>query len=130
MDFLTGIPIKIILPIFLLTLQVALKFFIDRRVTFFDFVMALLELPVSMLFLSLSLLAAFVIGGLTGAEKAFSAFVIVLVFYVICIFLWRRSVDRFEKEFMKSTLALGASNFILSLPSLIYTIYFLMPPKK
>lgn len=130
MDFLTSIPFKFILPLVLLGLQFSLKFFIDRRATGFNFVTSILEVPVNMFFVSLSLLAAFIIVGHGDVQQAFITFLVILCILVFCIFFWRRSVEHFEKKNFWSAFGLGFLNLALSLPTLIYIVYFLMDNDK
>src|SRR5688572_28644814 len=98
MEFLTSIPFKFLLPLVLLGLQFSLKFFIDRRATAFNFVTSILEVPINMFFVSLALLAAFIIAGNGDLQKAFMFSLGILCLLVFCIFFWRRSVEHFEKQ--------------------------------
>jgi hypothetical protein len=118
------------LPLVLLGLQFSLKFLIDRRATAYNFLTALLEIPISIFFLSLSLLAAFIIAGKGDIQFAFVFFISILVLLVFCIFFWRRSIEHFEKENFFYSVGLGILNLLISLPILIYIIYFLINNAK
>lgn len=130
MNFLTSVPFKFLLPLVLLGLQFSLKFFIDRRATAFNFVTSILEVPINMLFVSLALLAAFIIAGNGDLQKAFVCFLIILCILTFCIFFWRRSVEQFEKKYFYWCFGLGFLNLSISLPTIIYIIYFLMGNSK
>lgn len=126
MEFIYSLPFKFLLPVILLALQVALKFFIDRRATAFNFVTALLEVPISILFLSLSLLAGYIINGKGDVHFAFCSFITLIILLVFCIFFWRRSVDNFERKNFWSAISLGGLNYVISLPTLFLAIYFII----
>jgi len=128
MDFLTSLPFKFLLPLILLGLQLSLKFFIDRRATAYNFFTAILEVPVSILFISLSLLSAFIIAGKGDLQMGFIYVLLILVVLTFCIFFWRRSVEHFERENFGYSTCLGILNLILSLPILLYIVYFLINP--
>lgn len=130
MDFLTSIPFKFLLPFILLGIQFSLKYFIDRRATAFNFFVALLEVPINMFFISLSLLAGFIIAGSGNIQKAFIFFLMILLILIFCIFFWRRSVELFQNENYVKSFLLGFLNFILSLPVIIYIITFLIDNTK
>lgn len=126
MDFLHSLPFKFLLPLILLGLQFSLKFFIDRRATAYNFFTAILEVPISILFISLSLLSAFIIAGTGDVQKAFIYVLCILVVLIFCIFFWRRSVEHFEKKNFGYSTSLGILNFVLSLPILLYIVYYLI----
>ena len=126
MDFLYSVPFKFILPLILLCLQFSLKFFIDRRATAYNFFTSFLEIPISIFFLTLALLAAYIISGKGDIQFAFCLFLCILVILVFSIFFWRRSVEHFEKENFGYTTLLGILNLIISLPTLLYIIYFII----
>lgn len=130
MSFLTSLPFKFLLPLILLGLQFGLKFFIDRRATAFNFVTAILEIPISMLFLTLSLISAYIIASKGDVQYPFMMFVAIVILLIFCIFFWRRSVEHFEKENFGYASCLGILNLVLSLPTLIYVIYYLINDGK
>ena len=126
MSFLNSLPFKFLLPILLLGLQFSLKFFIDRRVSAYIFLSSLLEIPISILFLSLSLLAGYIIAGNGDLQTAFVLFVSILVMLIFCIFFWRRSTDHLDKKNFGYTTCLGITNLVLSLPTLLFVIYYII----
>jgi hypothetical protein len=130
MDFLTSIPFKFLLPVVLLGLQFSLKFFIDRRATAFNFVTSILEVPINMFFVSLALLAAYIIAGNGDLQKAFMVFLGILCMLTFCIFFWRRSVEHFEKKYFFWAFGLGFLNLSIALPTIVGIIYFLMNISK
>jgi hypothetical protein len=125
MAFISSISFKILLPIILLALQIALKFFVGRKPTVPNFVAALLEVPVSIIFTSLSLIAGFLIAGNGNAQQLFIYFLGILIFAVIAVFLWRLSIDKFDNEKFLSAIFLGGVNIAISLPVLYYVVNFL-----
>lgn len=126
MSFLATLPFKFLLPLVLLGLQFSLKLFIDRRATAYNFITSVLEVPINMIFVSLTLLAAFIIAGIGDVQKAFILFLAILSILIFCIFIWRRSIEQFDKKYFYWTFSLGILNLILALPILVYIIYFIM----
>lgn len=122
---------KFLLPIILLCIQFFYKFFTDRRVTAYNFILEILEIPISILFISLSLIAGFIISATKGNfQLSFIYFISILILLFICILLWRRSTEHFEKKNFWRALLLGVFNLSLSLPILIYIIYYLTGSEK
>jgi len=126
MDFIKSVPFKFVLPIVLLGLQLALKFFIDRRATAYNFIVAVLEVPINMFFISLSLIAAFIISGHGDTQLAFLFFLSILVVLIFGIFCWRRSVENLDQKKFIIACILGTVNLILSLPIFLFIVYFLI----
>ncbi len=126
MDFLSCIPFKFLLPFVLLGLQLSLKFFIDRRATALNFATSILEVPINILFVSLSLLSAVIIAGSGNLQLAY-----MISLGVLCMLpFWRRSVEHLEKKYFVWSFSLGVLNLSLALPTIIGIIYFLMNNAK
>ena len=117
---------NILLPVILLGLQFSFKYFIDRRATAFNFVISILELPLSISFLALSFFSALIIAAKGQILEGLIFLLITIIFSVVCVFLWRRSVENFEKENFKKAFILGTLNIILSIPLLFCSIIFLV----
>lgn len=126
MDFLKSLPFKIMLPLILLGLQFSMKYFIDRRATFFNFATSILEIPISVLFVSISLLSGYIIAQLYDIQMAFIYVLGILVITSFCIFFWKRSVEHFERKNFGYSSMLAVLNFIISLPVLVYVVFFII----
>lgn len=126
MELLKSLPFKILLPIILLGLQFSLKYFIDRRATAYNFITSILEIPISILFISISLLSGYIIAELYDIQKAFIFVLLILVIISFCIFFWRRSIEHFEKKNFGYTASLGILNLVISLPIFFYIIFFII----
>lgn len=120
------ILINILLPVLLLMLQFSLKFFIDRKVNAFNFVLSILEFPLSTIFLSLSFFAAFLMTNKSRLEEGFALFLITVIITVFSVFFWRRAVNHFENEKFLYAFLLGLLNFSISIPLLLYSINILI----
>ncbi len=118
--------INIVLPLILLVLQFSLKYFIDRKATVFNFVISILEVPLSIIFLGLSFFAAYVMTSETNIDQGFIWFLVTLFLAIISIFIWRRSVHQFENERFISATLLGILNLFISVPILVYSIMTLI----
>jgi hypothetical protein len=130
MEILKCIPFKFLLPLILLGVQFSLKFFIDRRATAYNFYVALLEVPISMFFISLSLLSAFIIAGGGDLQLAFIYVLLILVVLIFCLFFWRRSIENLDKKYFGRALGLGLLNLTIALPTIVFIIIFLIETKK
>ena len=103
--------IEVILPIAILILAFLLKLTIDRSVEAPILIQALYELPVDIVFLALSFLAAHTIALTTSKNTAlFYCFVITIV-SVINVILWRRSIKLFDKKSIIWSLVLTFINY-------------------
>lgn len=126
MEIIKTLPFKIILPLILLGLQFSLKYFIDRRATAYNFATSILEIPVSILFISISLLSGYIIAELYDIQSAFLYLLGILVIVTFCVFFWRRSIEHFEKKNFVYSALLGILNLVISLPILIFIIFFII----
>jgi hypothetical protein len=113
------------LPIMLLILQFSFKFFIDKEATLYNFVISIFELPLSIMFLSLSFYAALVMTKIEKVQLGFNWFLITLIATFFCVFFWKRSVKNYENENLKSAFGLGMLNLVISTPLFIYSIIIL-----
>ncbi|WP_163717235.1 hypothetical protein [Mangrovibacterium lignilyticum] len=110
------------LPLMLLTLQFCYKFFIDKEATTYDFVISILELPLSIMFLSLSFFAALVITNISQADLGFKWFLGTLIASIFSVFFWKRSVVYYEREKLKPAFWLGILNLAIAAPLFVYSI--------
>ena len=125
MTFISSLSFKLILPLILLALQIAIKFFVGRKPSVPNFVAALFEIPVSIIFTSLSLISGFLISGNGSAQELFMNFLGVLILAIIAVFLWRLSVDKYDKESFGLAILFGGINILFSIPILYYVVNFL-----
>lgn len=106
--------LNIFLPIALIIIAFILKLFMDRSVDAPLAVKSLYELPVDILFLSLSFIVAFIIFSPTninnGLTHLFAFFIVIL----ISVVGWRRSIKLFEKNRKKFSAILFVINFAAS----------------
>ena len=122
MEFFYSIPFKYLLPIILLGIQFSLKFFVDRKATAYNFAIAMLEIPISIFFITLSLIGGFIVAGNKGLEKGFLLFIIIIPLLIFGIFFWRRSVEHFEKKNFGYAICLGFLNYTLSIPTILLVV--------
>ena len=118
--------IPYVLPIILLILSFLLKLFIDRTVSLPSFISALLELPVDIMFLGLSFIAAFTITYKEKAGIGLLLFLTYLIIAILIIFCWRRAIKAFEASKLSISSLLGILNFLISIPALIFSIILII----
>ena len=90
--------IEIALPLALLFLAFLLKLLIDRSADRPMLGAAILELPVDIIFLSISLIVAFTISNPSNIKEGLFSFVVYIIISIFVVFLWRRSVSAFESN--------------------------------
>jgi tellurite resistance protein TehA-like permease len=114
---------EVVLPGILLLLAFFLKLSIDREVDMPNAIYAFLELPVDILFLATSFIAAFTIASdHPKSEQGFIYFVCYLFVAAIAVFLWRKACRLFEDGKIKTTLLLSTINYTICVASLIRAI--------
>lgn len=90
--------LEIILPITLLFLAFVLKLSIDRSIEVPNIIQAICELPVDMIFLSISFLIAYTISKQTDPSEGLFFTIAFIVIAVLTVILWRKSLRLFEKK--------------------------------
>lgn len=118
--------LELILPVALLFLSFLLKLMIDRSVKAPIAIKAICELPVDMIFLSISFLIAFIISGGENRNDGLLYWIIYLILSIGIVFLWRRSISIYEKGENKSWLVLLSVNLFVTLICLIISINLLI----
>jgi len=118
--------LELILPIALLFLSFLLKLMIDRSVKAPIAIKAICELPVDMIFLSISFLIAFIISGGENRNDGLVYWTIYLILSIGIVFLWRRSISVYEKGNNKSWLVLLSVNLFVTLICLVVSITLLI----
>jgi hypothetical protein len=90
--------LEIILPITLLFLAFVLKLSIDRSIEVPNIIQAICELPVDMIFLSISFLIAYTISKPTNPSEGLFFTIAFIVIAVLTVILWRQSLKLFERR--------------------------------
>lgn len=90
--------LEIILPITLLFLAFVLKLSIDRSIEVPNIIQAICELPVDMIFLSISFLIAYTIAKPTDPNEGLFFTIAFIVIAVLTVVLWRKSLKLFERK--------------------------------
>lgn len=119
-----------ILPIALLFLSFLLKLMVDRSVKTPIAIKAICELPVDMIFLSISFLIAFIISDDANRNDGLLYWIVYLIISIGVVFAWRRSVSFYDSGQNKSWLVLMAVNLFVTICCLIISINLLMTPKE
>lgn len=88
--------LEIILPITLLVLAFGLKLAIDRSVEVPTIIQALCELPVDIIFLSISFLIAFTISKPADPSEGLFFTIAFIVIAILVVIIWRKSLKLFE----------------------------------
>ncbi len=114
--------LEILLPGAILVLAFVFKLFVDRIATAPDFIKALLELPVDIAFLAISLVAAFTISNRSRAAEGLFAFVIYVVVAVLAVVLWRRSLSLFDADNHWSLAGVAILGYCICVFGLIYAV--------
>lgn len=117
--------VDIALPGTLLLTKFLLKLVVDRSATFADMTSALLALPVDMVFLSASLLAAYAISPGTAGKEGLTYFAVCLCLSILIVVLWRRSENHFGKDHYWRTGALAFVNIVVSASTLVFAVNLL-----
>ena len=124
-NILSFVATKYVLPLLLMVIQLTFKVLIDEKFTFFNLTLALLEIPITLIYISLALLSAFIIAKGLDYDKVFVFFLISIVFYVISITLSKRSKSNFESSKFKSTIGQGILNYLVAIPIFLISINIL-----
>ena len=114
--------IEIALPGTLLLTKFLLKLFVDRSATLPDIVSAILALPVDIVFLAASLLAAYAITTAAGSKTGLILFTVCICLSLVVVVLWRRSEDQFTRDHRWRTALLGFTNIAMSFSALVYSL--------
>jgi hypothetical protein len=117
--------IEIALPGLLLLAKFLVKLVVDRSATLPDFISAILALPVDIVFLSASLLAAYVISSPINVKEGLVLFLGCICLSLVIVFLWRRSEGLFTKDRYLSAATLGLINVGAATATLVYSLSLL-----
>lgn len=117
--------LEIILPITILVLAFILKLAIDRNVEVPNLIQAICELPVDMIFLSISFLIAFTISKPKDPSEGLFYTIAFIVLAVVVVILWRKCLKLFEIKNRLWILLLCVNTFI-SVLSLLQSVDVLL----
>lgn len=121
--------LEVILPLTILVLAFVLKLAIDRSVEVPSLLQALCELPVDMIFLSISFLIAFTISKPADPSEGLFYIIAFIVLAVIIVIFWRKSLKHFEDKKMVWIL-LFCVNMVLSVFSLYSSVSILLADQE
>ncbi|WP_420553277.1 hypothetical protein [Tenacibaculum aiptasiae] len=117
--------LDIILPLVLLVLAFFLKLSIDRTIKAPNVIQAICELPVDMIFLSLSFLIAFTISNTSGTSKGLFFTLGFIVIAIIIVIIWRKSIKLYDSK-NKLWVLLLCLNLLISTFSLLHSMDILL----
>lgn len=111
-----------VLPIVLLVLIFTFKLFIDRRVSWADFIITFLDFPTSVLFVGISFVIAFTISSGEDVGIGLIVFVIYLAGTALVVFFSRRAVTYFENHRSILSGSLGFLSYAICVPAIFYSV--------
>jgi hypothetical protein len=122
--------LDIILPILLLGIAFLLKLVVDRNIDVPTAIHAICELPVDILFLSLSFSIAYTIADpVNNSQGLFYCFV-GLAISILVVFIWRRTLQYFIEKRKWLWLFLLFANLIVASISLKYSVVLIMANQR
>lgn len=121
--------LEIILPITLLFLAFVLKLSIDRSIEVPNIIQAICELPVDMIFLSISFLIAYTISKPTDPSNGLFFTLAFIVIAVLTVILWRKSLKLFERK-NNWWILLLLINMAISTLSIFQSMYILLEKEQ
>jgi hypothetical protein len=122
--------LELILPIALLFLSFLLKLMVDRSVEKPTAIKAFCELPVDMIFLSISFLIAYILADDKKQTQGLLIWIIYLILAIGIVFVWRRCVLYYDKGDTKSWLTLLFMNLFVTIACLVFSIGLLTSDNK
>lgn len=120
--------LEVILPVALLLLAFLLKLAIDRNVDIPIAIQSLCELPVDIVFLSISFAIAYTISDVSQNSEGLLYCFTFLIISVLVVLIWRKSIKLFDSN-NKWWILLLSINLFLSTFVLITSIGILIPDK-
>lgn len=124
--FIEGLPYVYILPALILLLKFILKLFVYSKPNGVTITVAIFEIPVNALFLSLSFVAAFIIGYKVNVPGFFILFISLLIVILFSIICWRGAENLLLKKKYGWSIFFGILNFIVAIPILVYSVLILI----
>jgi hypothetical protein len=121
-EIVTLSNLEIIMPIAVLVLSFLSKLFIDRSTTMPQTIESILEFPVDITFLAISLIVGFTISPTGNPRDGMAWFALYMIFAILIVFLWRRSVKCFDNGWSWWLLFCAIINYPLAIYALINAI--------
>lgn len=106
--------LDIIMPSLVVAFAFIIKMFVDRTTTLPQAIEGLLELPADIAFFSISLVVGFIISKQSNFSIGIFWFVLYIVFSIVIVVLWRRSINQFDKKNHKTFILLALINYLLA----------------
>lgn len=114
--------IDIILPCAIIGLAFVLKLTVDRSTTTPDLITSILELPVDIMFLAISLMVGLVIAP-TDSENHFAIYLLVLIILAVLVVLfWRKAAKLYEANAIWWTILPAFAAYAISVTSVFLTV--------
>jgi hypothetical protein len=98
---------------------------VDRYTTVPDFIAGILELPVDIMFLAISLTVGLAIAEADGKNEFVLLLLIFIVLAILVVLFWRRSIGAFESSKPKNCIFFSAVSYIISSGCLYFSVSFL-----
>lgn len=116
----------IILPVALLILSFMVKMSIEREVDLPKALQSVIELPTDIMFLSSSLVIAYILANSTEVGNGLLWFIGCIVTSIVVVLLWRKAESQLS---LKSWHALWISilNYAIAIPILVLSIFINIP---
>lgn len=102
------------------------KLSIDRNVNVPNLIQSICELPVDIIFLSISFMATYTISEPKDPVKGLFFCFVFIVLATLIVILWRKSLKLFEKGHNRLWILLLCLNLMLSILPLIYSMNILL----
>lgn len=115
-----------VLPVLLLGLSFIVKLSIERTVDLPKATMSIIELPTDMMFLSSSLIVAYIISNPSNAIYGLLLLLLCIVLSIFVILLWRKTEYLYAKKSWWALLT-SMSGFLVSIPAVFFTVYLNIP---
>ncbi len=106
---------EILFPVTLLILSFILKLAIKYHDNRFEVLIALLELPVDILFLSLSFLAAHAITSKQNKDKEYLYCILTIMLAIILVVVWKKAKEKIEYQHYKLAIFFGLVSYSISI---------------
>lgn len=123
---------SIVLPVALLVLSFIVKMSIEREVDLPKALQSFIELPTEIMFLSSSLVIAFILSHSTyksEVDDGLLYFVGCLILSIVVVLLWRKAEFQLSKKSWKA-FWISALSYFIAIPILVLTISLNMPEVK
>ena len=103
-----------ILPLLIIVLSLLLKMFVNRTTSAPQFLAGVLELPIDIVFLSMSLTVAYSISKVENVALGTSWLVLCFVIAIVSVVFWRMSLRFFEDNKSIHCIFLATLNYLVS----------------